>query len=295
MGKHSPEKKRQLSEKALGSPDSKKLKKSKIQSETTSRVKDMENTAESSIAAVPLPIHPLDDNNGALKVKIEVQSEPSPLSDPIVVSFSSGLPLPILTAEERARKNVRFSDDVTNNNPIGNAPLFSWKRIRPSSSNGKVITGIDDKCTYTASNEGRGNDGRRTKLYVGLFDKETNTLKIIPSAERGTVFSLNQSVTAYEQGQGQMNATLANMSLAQRRSLLFESFGSTKKLRALRSQTANMVTMTSVVGAGDGMMDALARQSVGVSGGVSKSNIEAMDAIRSGGVDKKVRTSLIAS
>ena len=152
--------------------------------------------------------------------------------------------------------------------------------------------GIDDQCTYAASNEGRGHDGRKTKLYVGILDKETNTLKMIPAAERGTVFSLDQSVIAYQQNGTELNNTLANMSNLERRNLLFETFGSSKKMRAIKSKAANVVSMTSVIGAGDGMMEALKRQNDDVPGTVRKSNLDAMAAIRESGVEHKVRMSV---
>jgi len=71
----------------------------------------------------------------------------------------------------------------------------------------------------------------------------------------------------------------STLSYDERRRLLFDSFGSTKKKRALRSQQANVVEMKSVVGAGDGMMDALGKQG---DGAVSQSNLEAMEEVRKG-------------
>jgi len=227
--------------------------------------------------------HPMDQ--GKKMIRMTIQSASKPDHDPIVVSFPSGLPKGIVEAQSRGNRKVRFEESESL--PSTQEPVFTWKRRRESK--GKVIMGIDDQCTYTASNIGRGHDDRKTKLYVGILDKETNTLTMVPAAERGTVFALDQSVISYQQTGNELATTLANMSSLERRNLLFESFGSSKKMRSIKSKAANVVSMAKVVGSGDGMMEALQRQNDDVSGTVSKSNLDAMDAVRESGVEQKVR------
>jgi len=72
---------------------------------------------------------------------------------------------------------------------------------------------------------------------------------------------------------------------------VFESFGSQKKKKVLRSQDANVVEMRSVVGAGEGMMKALGKQMEG-KGIVSESNKKVMEDLRKGD-DVKVSSSLV--
>ena len=67
---------------------------------------------------------------------------------------------------------------------------------------------------------------------------------------------------------------------------MFESFGSQKKKKVMRSQDANVVEMKSVVGAGEGMMKALGSQME--KGAVSESNRKVMEDLKSGNMDSKV-------
>jgi len=244
-----------------------------------SKVKGKTDTDDEAPKTVQDPI-----DESTKMIRFDIQKGSNPEHDPIVVSFPSGLPRGLVEAQSRENRKVRFEQPDFS---ATQEPVFTWKRRRESK--GKVIMGIDDQCTYTASNIGRGHDDRKTKLYVGILDKETNTLKMIPAAERGTVFSLDQSVISYQQSGNELSNTLANMSYLERRNLLFESFGSSKKMRAIKSKAANVVSMTSVVGAGDGMMEALKRQNEDTTGTVSKSNLDAMDAVRESGVEQKVR------
>lgn len=66
--------------------------------------------------------------------------------------------------------------------------------------------------------------------------------------------------------------------------MVFESFGSQKKKKVMRSQDANVVEMKSVVGAGEGMMKALGSQMEG--GAVSESNKRVMEDLRKGSSEK---------
>lgn len=70
-----------------------------------------------------------------------------------------------------------------------------------------------------------------------------------------------------------------NMTMSERRRMVFESFGSQKKKKVMRSQDANVVEMKSVVGAGEGMMKALGSQME--MGAVSESNRKVMEDLKS--------------
>jgi len=71
---------------------------------------------------------------------------------------------------------------------------------------------------------------------------------------------------------------------------VFESFGSQKKKKVMRSQDANVVEMKSVVGAGEGMMKALGSQME--KGAVSESNRKVMEDLKSGNMDSKPTTAV---
>jgi hypothetical protein len=130
-------------------------------------------------------------------------------------------------------------------------------------------------------NDGRGHDGRLTKQFIAIYHKPTHTLKFIPSSEKGTVFSMNQNVTSYHDSK---SFDFRNLSMNERRRMVFESFGSQKKKKVMRSQDANVVEMKSVVGAGEGMMKALGSQMEG--GAVSESNKRVMEDLRKGSSEK---------
>lgn len=205
-------------------------------------------------------------NDEASQLRVQV-AESSPTTDPIVISFPAGLPgsMTPSSSSTGAERSIRFDDEDEDEDENGNSnsnssskpPVFTWTRARTVSSKGKIIHGSDDTCTYISSNDGRGHDGRLTKFYVGVYHKPTSTLKLITSTEKGTVFSMDQSVTNYHDSK---SLDFRNMSYRERRKLVFESFGSTRKKKTLKSQAANVVEMKSVVGAGKGMMHALEKQ-----------------------------------
>ena len=214
-----------------------------------------------------------------VSVKVKVHKAQSG-DDPIVVSFPRGVPASILDAEEDAaasgkKRSVQFAGGAAAQDTESRAhdvPTFTWSKLRAGSNRGKSIHGSDRTCTYTASNEGRGYDGRLAKLYVAVYDKEKHTLTLQPAAERGQVFALDQSVKSYEPQVLHADATIKNMSASERRMLLFESFGSAKKQRALKSQAANVVNIDSVISAGGTMLSAVQSQD-----GLSESNRRAME------------------
>lgn len=204
-----------------------------------------------------------------LKVNVE---DPDSAKNPVVVSFPAGLPSSMTISS-----NDQEHDDSS-------PPVFTWTKARQSAKKGRILHGSDHACTYSAMNAGRGSDGRLTKFYVAIYHKPTNTIKFIPSSEQGTVFSINQKVTSYHDSK---SMDFRNLSVSERRRMVFESFGSSKKKKVLRSQDANVVEMKSVVGAGDGMMKALGSQIE--SGTVSESNKQVMEELKKGS-DEKVRT-----
>ena len=177
----------------------------------------------------------------APKISVSVE-DADPSSDPIVVSFPGGVPV-----------------DVT--------AQFVQRRLRVGAKTGRMLIGRDETCLYQAENLGRGNDGRRTKLCIGLFNKKTGTLTVSLAAEKGTVFALDQSILKYTAVNDSEHTTAA-----ERRKALFLDFGSTKKQKTLKSQEANRVTVDSVIGAGSLMAGAFSSQTK-----MSASNRKALD------------------
>lgn len=122
-------------------------------------------------------------------------------------------------------------------------------------------------------------------MYVCVYNKKQKTLKLIPSAEKGTVFALEQSVKDYtpsvangsmligggrtEEGNG---TTTKVMSASDQVQMLVESFGSKKKQKVMASRAANKVNIHSVVGAGDVMMHSVSNQE-----GISLENKKGME------------------
>lgn len=237
----------------------------RIKNEDFQKDPSLEKTATKQLL---IKSDPAGNNSSQLRIEV---SDSSPTSDPIVVSFPAGLP-PSLTSTSSSRpRSVHFDDEEETNN-TSHPPIFTWAKVRKSSSKGRIIHGSDDTCTYISSNEGKGFDGRLTKFYVGLYHKPTSTLKLMPASEKGTVFALSQSVTSYSDSR---SLDFRNLSVAERRRMVFESFGSQKKKKVLRSQQANVVEMRSVVGAGEGMMKSLGKQMD--DNKMSESNLKVME------------------
>mmetsp|Transcript_27643 Transcript_27643/g.47085 ORF Transcript_27643/g.47085 Transcript_27643/m.47085 type:complete len:479 (-) Transcript_27643:411-1847(-) len=199
-------------------------------------------------------------------IRVEV-SPNNPDYDPVVVSFPRGVPSSVL------------NDNSTNQS---DPPRFTCTKLKASSSRGRRISGEDDNCTYTASATGRGHDGRLTKTYVCVYDKKKKTLKLVPSAEKGTVFALEQAVKSYTPnvahgsmlvgGQTQGGDAAKVISASDRVQMLVESFGSKKKQKVMASKAANKVNVHSVVGAGDVMMQSVVKQE-----GISIENKKGME------------------
>ena len=201
-------------------------------------------------------------------------SAPEQGRDPIVVSFPSGLPPSLLEGDQGASSSTPNTT---------NLPSFTWTRRRANSSRGKIVLGLDEACAYSASSEGRGHDGRQTKLFLAIYDRKTSSLKLVPAAKKDTVFALQQSVpTCDETSTGAVSTQ--NMSYAEKNNLLYESFGSKKKRKATQSRAVNVVKMDSVFGSEGGMMHALDKQLEDT----SESNVKAMQRVREKGLDHKV-------
>jgi hypothetical protein len=112
-----------------------------------------------------------------------------------------------------------------------------------------------------------------TKLYVAVLNKTTKTLKLIPTAERGNTFALDQTVKAYKPNVSSESMAIGGLndskvSASDRVNMLVESFGSKKKQKVMASRAANVVNINKVVGAGNVMMDSV----VGQKGVVSEEN-----------------------
>jgi len=201
---------------------------------------------------------------GGESTTVKVSVKPAkPGDDPVVVSFARGVPPSILDAEEDAissstHRAVQFEESRAHD-----VPTFTWSKLKANSNRGKSLVGSDKTCVYSASNEGRGYDGRAAKLYVGIYNKEKGTLTLQPAAEKGQVFSLAQGVKSYREEIAHADAAMKNMTASEKRMMLFDSFGSAKKQRALRSQAANVVNIDSVISAGDTMLEAVQRQDMG--------------------------------
>ncbi|KAL7472333.1 hypothetical protein ACHAXS_012669 [Conticribra weissflogii] len=204
-----------------------------------------------------------------LSIKVQVTKN-NPEYDPVVVSFPRGVPSSL--ADEGSSNSTNNNDKIS----------FMYSKLKANSSRGKRLIGQDasETCTYTATASGRGHDGRLTKLHVVVYDKKLSTWKVIPTAEKGTVFALDQAVVDYVpnvmdggMGIGGGNASGSGaMKASERVQLLVESFGSKKKQRVMASRAANMVNINSVVGAGNAMMNSVQSQGDKISEG----NKEAM-------------------
>jgi A49-like RNA polymerase I associated factor len=177
------------------------------------------------------PSRPTKAQQAAVKVQVESSS---PSDNPVVVSFPSGVP-------ESLHLNAP---------PGASVPEFLWEKLSTKSSGGRKVIGKDKHCTYSAFAAGLAYDDRRTKLCVGVFNKKSRTVVIREAACRGTVFSLQQSIPSYLEKNGSVQFE-AGRNLLSYENSVFEDFGSAKKRKALKSQAANRVELTSVVGAGE--------------------------------------------
>ena len=209
-----------------------------------------------------------DSSSGSVGIKVMKNSS---TSAPLVVSFPNGVP-----------------------SVAHNSPSFTWSVQKRKTVAGKVlgkqVQGHDRTCNFSShvvtSNASSKETSRlqtpMTKFMVGVFDKETNSLTLHLSAEDGKIFPLQQTIRSSnadnndsddENGNQygiEEHFSLANMTEAEKRRVLFDSFGSAKKKKQLKGIDANKVNVSSVVGTDTNMLDAVNRQNL------SKSNVEAM-------------------
>jgi len=185
------------------------------------------------------------------KIVIEVAS-PDASVDPVVASFPGGLPHSLTSQDE--------------------GPQFAYRKRKANSSKGRVLIGKDATNLYEAESSGR-NSGL-SKLCVGLYNKKTGNLTLHQAAEEGIVFSMEQSVRSYKESHLELPSQMTG---ADRRRALFESFGSSKKRKVLKSQAANVVNVESVVGSASAMMGAFLKDP-----NMSESNRKALEQQKSG-------------
>ena len=99
------------------------------------------------------------------------------------------------------------------------------------------------------ANSSSSNSSSRSRLCVGIYDKQTHTLTLHPTAGSGSVWALQQSVPAYSSNiVAKSTEQTTSTAAAEHKRALFDDFGSSKKQRALRSQEANRVHLEQVVG-----------------------------------------------
>ena len=114
-----------------------------------------------------------------------------------------------------------------------------------------------------------------------VFDKRRGTLRLVPTAERGSIFALEQRTKEYDGrhgsgiGENDMTTTTAvgggSISASDRMQMLVDSFGSRKKQKVMNSRASNRVNIHSVVGTGEVMMESVAGQE-----GISRENKRGM-------------------
>jgi len=88
-----------------------------------------------------------------------------------------------------------------------------------------------------------------TKQLVGIYDKKTQTLQLYKTNPNGSIYIMKQTIHSHSSDSASNNIDTANNTNADRYRMLFESFGSVKKQKVIRSREANKVTIDSVVGA----------------------------------------------
>lgn len=183
-------------------------------------------------------------------------------TNPIVVSFPGGLPESV---ENRTIK----------------PPRFLWQKTDANTKRGRRVVGYDKHCLYSASARGLLFDDRRTKICVGIYDKKRGSVLLHEGATNGTVFSLQQSVPTYIQKNNQVGTDPSSNA---DRPNIFEDFGSQKKRRVLKSQAANRVDVTHVIGAGS---DSAVVNQIMRGESMSKSNKQAIEDSKYASTERK--------
>ena len=206
------------------------------------------------------------DIGGGTTARIAVQGS-HPDKNPIVVSFPGGIPQALVTADNHVVANATNERIDINDSSVDEIqvtaipPKFTWHKLSLKSTLGRKIVGRDTNCIYTSISRGIGYDERSTKLCVGVYDRTSGVVRLYEAASKGTVYSLSQSVPHYSQ---QTSSSLMDPTASKlddemndgtnggERSnyrAVFEDFGSAKKRKVLKSQTANQVDIDHVLGA----------------------------------------------
>jgi len=110
-------------------------------------------------------------------------------------------------------------------------------------------------------------------LTLTLFFYYLYRLKLVPSAEKGTIFSLEQAVKEYTTSVVNGCHTEQTRTATDQVNMLVESFGSKKKQKVMASRAANKVNIHSVVGSGSLMMNTVTKQE-GISAENKKKMVE---------------------
>jgi hypothetical protein len=204
-----------------------------------------------------------------------VQVVPSVLqADPIVCSFPSGLPQSLVFCTNTTEFNNSNNSRNSNNCDLtADEPKFLWKQNQAQTPLAYSLLGKDEACLYRADWRDNNNEkdalGRNrnhptatSRLFLGVYDKQSHTLTLQPTAGAGSVWALQQSVPSYSNNKSASATTTTTTSnnnsidydaaaavgLQKTHSLLFADFGSSKKQKVLRSQQANQVRVEQVVG-----------------------------------------------
>ncbi|GMH47972.1 hypothetical protein TrVE_jg9877 [Triparma verrucosa] len=153
----------------------------------------------------------------------------------------------------------------TSNAPASDLPN-NFKVTQDEASNSTTITGSTDTCTYTnvtvsppSDDSDSDNDqlpaAPLTTTFSAVYDESTNTFTVYHEDNLSTSLrSLTQNIDVYKPVVS--DHSLSASSLKDRRDALYKSFGSSKKLKVLKAQAANQVTVDAVV-AGSTMYESM--------------------------------------
>ena len=118
-----------------------------------------------------------------------------------------------------------------------------------------------------------GSSNPMTTTMVAVYDKSSGSVTLYHEEDMNMLAPLSQSINKYKPVV--KDNALEEHSYAARRDALYESFGSSKKLKVLKSQKANEVKISNVIGGGDMNTGLEAMEQ-------SKSNKDAMENARMG-------------
>jgi len=165
--------------------------------------------------------------------KISMQLADSSPNPPTLVTFINGMP--------SSESEVAFQQFVTKNSKLR--------------KKGKVLMGKDESCTYATRCTGgkKATNNWTSKHVVGVFDPSNKTLTVYPTTK---MYSLTQGIIGYQSEFVENCKTMSALSYQDKRSALYEAFGSSKKQKAIKASAANRIQIGSVSEA-KSMMDNL--------------------------------------